>query len=159
MLLQPRKFKRKSLQKNRSFKIWAHNSLSYGTSGIRIQQSLRLAAKQIYRLRLFLKRAARKADITLRYMWFVAFPHLPLTRKGKGSRMGKGAGKLSAWGIQLQPGTVLIEFKNLRFGRAVHVCKQVSYKSIVNVQLLIVTLASINIRQTARANTTILPFN
>jgi hypothetical protein len=40
----------------------------YGTSGIRIQQALRLSAKQIYRTKLFLKRAIRKSDRTQRYM-------------------------------------------------------------------------------------------
>lgn len=159
MLLQPRKFKRKSFHKKRNFKNWSFKDLSYGTAGIRIQQSLRLSAKQIYRTKLFLKRAVRKSDRTQRYMWFAAFPHIPLTRKGKGSRMGKGSGKLSTWCIQLKPGTVLIELLHLRFGRISYFFKQISYKSPVNVQLIIHNMGSVSIRQTARANTTLLPFN
>lgn len=38
--------------------------------------------------------------------------------------MGKAKGKLSIWYAQLYPGTVLIEFKNLRFGRAVYYTTQ-----------------------------------
>lgn len=159
MLLQPRKFKYKSLQKNRGSKNWSSHNLAYGTSGIKIQQSLRLSAKRIYRLKLFLKRAARKSERTQRYMWFIAFPHLPLTKKGKGSRMGKGAGKLSAWSIQLRPGTVMIEFKHLRYGRSVYYFKQISHKMPVRVQLLITALGFTTLRNVSRTVSVLLPFN
>lgn len=159
MLLQPRKFKRKSLQKRRSFKLWSHHDLTYGTSGIRIQQALRLSAKQIYRTKLFLKRAVRKADRTQRYMWFAAFPHLPLTRKGKGSRMGKGNGKLAAWCVQLKPGIVLLEFKHLRYGRTAYFFQQIMYKSSVDVQLIVHSMGSFSLRHTSKANTVLMPFN
>ena len=39
-------------------------------------------------------------------------------------RMGKGVGKLAAWGSQLAGGITILEFKNLRFGRAVYFFKQ-----------------------------------
>lgn len=159
LLLQPRKFKRKRFHKKRNFKIWSYKDLTYGTAGVRLQQSLRLSAKQMYRTKLFLKRAVRKSDRTQRYMWFSAFPHIPLSRKGKGSRMGKGAGKLAAWCIQIKPGTIFVEFIHLRFGRAAYFYKQIAYKSPVRVQLVMHTMGSISIRQTARANTTLLPVN
>jgi|TARA_B110000967_G_scaffold193487_1_gene221099 hypothetical protein len=38
--------------------------------------------------------------------------------------MGKAKGKLSIWYAQLHPGMVLIEFKNLRFGRSVYYTTQ-----------------------------------
>jgi ribosomal protein L16/L10AE len=49
----------------------------------------------MFRLKLFLKKAARKTDKTLRRVWVNTFPHIPLTKKVIGSRMGKGKGKLS----------------------------------------------------------------
>jgi ribosomal protein L16/L10AE len=55
-----------------------------------------MSSKQIFRLKVFLKKAVRKPDITKRLVWFNAFPHMPLTKKPKGMRMGKGAGKLNA---------------------------------------------------------------
>jgi ribosomal protein L16/L10AE len=42
--------------------------------------------------------------------------------------MGKGTGKLSGWVIELYANTILFEYRNLRSGRAVHFCKQVSYR-------------------------------
>ena len=159
MLLQPRKFKRKSWQKRRNFKTWTYKSLVYGTSGLRVQQSLRMSSKQIYRLKLFLKRAVRKSDRTQRYMWFSAFPHIPLTKKGKGLRMGKGAGKLASWCTQLRPGTVLVEFKHLRYGRITYFLKQIAYKSPVKVQPIISTMGSFTLNCVSRANITLIPFN
>lgn len=40
--------------------------------------------------------------------------------------MGKGVGKLAAWGSQLAGGITILEFKNLRFGRAQYFFKQAS---------------------------------
>ena len=95
MILQPRKFKYKTRQKLRRAKIKKHSKLSYGTSGLLLNQPFRISAKKIFRLKLFLKRSSRKSDITKRSFWTPVFPHLPLSKKPKGMRMGKGVGKLS----------------------------------------------------------------
>ena len=58
---------------------------------------LRINSKKIFRIKLFLKKGSRKSDNTRRRVWFNAFPHLPLTKKVVGARMGKGKGKLSIW--------------------------------------------------------------
>ena len=134
MLLQPRKFKRKSWQKRRNFKTWTYKSLVYGTSGLRIQQSMRMSSKQIYRLKLFLKKAVRKSDRTQRYMW-------------------------SSWCTQLRPGMVLVEFKHLRYGRIAYFLKQIAYKSPVKVQPIISTMGSFTLNCVSRANITLIPFN
>jgi len=42
--------------------------------------------------------------------------------------MGKGKGKLSIWFNKLSTGTVLIELRNLRKGRAVYFLKQAQNK-------------------------------
>lgn len=128
MLLQPRKYKFKNRQKNRVKKHFKHSKLIYGDIGLQIQQTLTLSSTNIFRLTLLLKRSSRKGERTKRSFWFNAFPHLPLTRKVKNSRMGKGAGKLALWFVILRPGTMLVEFKNLRPGRANYFVKQLSYK-------------------------------
>lgn len=82
----------------------------------------------MFRLKLFLKRSARKIDKTQRQLWFNIFPHLPLTKKVKGSRMGKGSGKPKFWVTCLPSGLVVFEFRNLRYGRFLHFAKQVTHK-------------------------------
>ena len=128
MILQPRKFKYKSRQKGRSAHTPSSTKLSYGTVGLVLLRPLRISAKRIFRLKLFLKKSSKKSDITRRAFWVSVFPHLPLSRKPKGMRMGKGAGKLSNWYTQIRAGKLIVEFKNLRYGRAEYYSKQVTHK-------------------------------
>lgn len=128
MILQPRKFKFKSRQKLRRAHTPSVSTFSYGTTGLVLMRPLRISAKKIFRLKLFLKKSARKSDITRRAFWVAIFPHLPLSKKPKGMRMGKGAGKLSHWYTQIRSGKFIVEFKNLRLGRAIYFSHQVSHK-------------------------------
>ncbi len=128
MLLQPRKFKYKSKQKNRTVYKWTFTKLTYGDCGLKTLQPLRMSSRQIARLKIFLKKAVRKADLTKRQIWFNTFPHMPLTKKPKGVRMGKGNGILNAWQIQIRGGVFVFEFKNLRPGRAIHFFKTIATK-------------------------------
>lgn len=139
MLLRPRKFNYKNIFKRRSLrksKTFATNKLSYGSIGLITLQPLRLNSKQIYRIKLLLKKGSRRSDTSKRRVWFNIFPHLPLSRKVTGSRMGKGTGKLSGWVIELYANTILFEYRNLRSGRAVHFCNQISYRLPVLTRLV-----------------------
>jgi len=78
------------LKKNNNTKFL----LNFGGSGLLILKPVQLTAIQIFRFKLLLKRASRKSERTRRFVWFSAFPHLPITRKPNGIRMGKGKGKL-----------------------------------------------------------------
>ena len=128
MLLQPRKFKFKSRQKGRSVVSFKDSRLRYGDAGLLTLQPLRMSSKQIFRLKIFLKKAVKKSEITKRFIWFNVFPHIPLTKKAKGMRMGKGAGKLNAWSIKIRGGLFVFEFRNLRPGRAVHFFNKIRTK-------------------------------
>lgn len=130
MLLQPRNFIFKKKQKKRSF--LSFNSrfeiLNFGGAGLLLLKPAQLTSNQLFRFKLFLKRAMKKSDKTKRFVWFHAFPHLPLTRKPNGVRMGKGKGKLECWCTNVPGGTILVEFKNLRRGRADYFITQMTHK-------------------------------
>lgn len=128
MLLHPRKFKYKNTHKNRVVRNYRATNLVYGQYGLKVLQPLRISAKRFFKIKLFLKKAIRRSEKTSRYAWFHIFPHVPLTKKAEGSRMGKGKGKLVGWAIQVTPGIIILELKNLRSGRAEYFCKQISYK-------------------------------
>ena len=66
MMLQPRKFKYKNKQKRRGAPAFKEVSLCYGDSGIRPTTPLRVSAKKIFRLKVFLKRAVKKPELTKR---------------------------------------------------------------------------------------------
>lgn len=129
LLLKPRTFRYKKIHKNRKILYFKNNiSLSCGTAGLLLLQPTRLHSGQINKFKLFLKKAVKKFDKTHRFYWFNAAPHLPLTQKATGSRMGKGKGKIQKWFVRLKGGIFLFEFINLRSGRAEHFIKQISYR-------------------------------
>lgn len=157
-MLQPRKFRYKTRQKNRSTLTFASCSLRYGNVALVLDKPFRISAKKIFRLKLFLKRSSRKSDFTKRAFWVSIFPHLPLSRKAKGMRMGKGAGKLATWYTQLRGGKILVEFKNLRLGRAVHFAKQVQHKLPVPSTILQTPTRNIKLVGARKTNPSLLSF-
>lgn len=126
------------MQKNRLFRktFSGKNSLSYGDSGIQLTQPCLLTSKKLFRFGLFLKKGSRRADKTSRKVWLRAFPHLPLTKKVAGSRMGKGKGKLSDWYSKIPQGSIFVEYKNLRRGRSKYFLNQIRYRLSPNSALI-----------------------
>ncbi len=148
VLLQPRNFIYKRKQKGRSLisfnNSYLKHKLKYGNSGLMILKPIHLTSNQLFRFKLFLKRTNKKSDYTRRFFWFCAFPHLPLTRKPNGVRMGKGKGKLECWFTNISGGTTLIEFKNLRRGRSIFFMKQLTSKFGIPVKFLFNTNSFFN---------------
>lgn len=129
MLLQPKNFKSKKRQKKRSLLNFNYNyKLKFGNVGLLLTRPVSLTSTHLSKLKLFLKRATRRGDKTKRKLWFNLFPHLPLTKKPANVRMGKGKGKLKIWFTNVRGGTVLFEYKNLRYGRSVYFFRQASFK-------------------------------
>ncbi len=129
MILQPRRFKSKVRQKVRRFlPAKFMKTLTYGNTGLLLLQPIFLNGTQIFRLKLFLKKATKRSDNTFRKIWFYAFPHLPLSRKPDGIRMGKGKGKLDSWFTPIAAGIILYEAVNLRHGRALYFVRQTTFK-------------------------------
>lgn len=137
MVLRPRKFVYQNRQKNRKF-IFPNlkYNLHYGQFGLRLLQPSWLFGKQMHRFKMLIKKGSRRSDKTRRKSWLACFPHLPLTKKVVGSRMGKGKGRLNDWISIISAGTNIVEYKNLRSGRAMHFLKQLSFK--LNVRTLII---------------------
>lgn len=157
MVLQPRKFKYKLRHKKRRLNVNARltTPLTFGHVGLFLTQPLLINSKKMFRIKIFLKRAARRGDKTLRKIWVNTFPHIPLTKKVIGSRMGKGKGKLSIWYNKITTGSVFIETRNLRTGRAVYYLRQAqrklkgSSKIVYKTQLLrfmYLSVGKINVR-------------
>jgi large subunit ribosomal protein L16 len=128
MSLRPNKFKFKNRHKSRKVLSPRAGNLLYGHFSLRTLQPLWVTGKQIFRYKIFLKKSVKRSDKTSRKIWFNLFPHLPLSKKIAGSRMGKGKGKLAGWVGQLAAGANIFEFKNLRPGRAIYFMTQVRYR-------------------------------
>ena len=130
MLLRPRRFNHKGIFKRR--RVWGSKlrfkPLVFGTSALILTQNTILTSQKMFRIKLILKKSARRADKTSRKLWFNAFPHLPLSKKIVGARMGKGKGKLNSWFTLVKSGVALFEVKNLREGRFNYFSKQIKSK-------------------------------
>ena len=158
MLLQPRKFIFKSKHKKRSMPHFSVSSLSYGDSGLLTLSPLRLPAKQIFKIKIFLKKAIKRSDYTKRLVWFNTFPHLPLSRKAKGVRMGKGTGKLSTWFSQLYWWSMIFEFKNLRPGRALYFFNQVRFKLPTRTTIITPATKTVKLNSVRKVNPQLVTF-
>lgn len=159
MMLQPRKVKYKFRHKRRRVSIFRTRPFIYGDISLTLLKPLRVSSKSFFRLKLFLKRSVRKSDITKRLFWLALFPHLPLSKKPKGMRMGKGVGKLSTWHTFVSGGTLLLEFKNLRKGRALYYVNQVSKRLTVPTQVNVrYSNTPLKLIGSRRVNYSILPF-
>ena len=149
MLLRPRKTIFKSFQKKRSHKTvntFLHHQdilniksikLVYGQFGIKNKNPhLFIFNKTLFKVKLFLKKAVRRSNITNRYLWVKIFPHIPITRKVIGSRMGKGKGKSGDWAAKIPSNSIFIELKNVRPGRANYFLSQIKYKLPGNYKII-----------------------
>lgn len=153
--MQPRRFKYKSKHKIRkvSLKYKLNEKILFGQIGLKLLQPLRLSSKNIFRIKLFLNKSAKRNEETRRKVWLNVFPHWPLTKKTIGSRMGKGTGKLKTWVSRLKTGHVLIEFKNLRRGRALFFIKQIQLRIKCTSKIVLKSHYSVSLPTTFSKNT------
>ena len=72
LLLQPRTFNYKRKQKNRSLlefnNLYFKKNLNFGSAGLMLLKPVHLTANQLFRFKLFLKRASKKSDRTRRFV-------------------------------------------------------------------------------------------
>lgn len=106
MFLQPKKTKYKKTRKGKLRKLeFKTNKLKFGTVGLKSINSGIITARQIEAARQAISRKIKKKG----KLWIRIFPDLPITAKPLASRMGKGKGALSHWGVKVKGGTVLFE--------------------------------------------------
>ena len=106
MFLQPKKIKYKKIKKGKLTKFeYKTTKLVFGTIGLKAINSATVSARQIEASRQAISRKIKKKG----KLWIRIFPSLPVSTKPISSRMGKGKGSLSHWGVKVKGGTVLFE--------------------------------------------------
>lgn len=106
MFLQPKKTKYKKAKKGKLYKLdLKKNKLKFGTVGLKAVNSAVISARQIEASRQAISRKIKKKG----KIWIRIFPDYPITAKPISSRMGKGKGALSHWGVKVKSGTILFE--------------------------------------------------
>jgi len=105
-MLQPRKVKRRKVQKGRlKGNAQRGTEISFGSYGLKTLEAHYITARQIEACRITISRAMRREG----NMWIRIFPDKPITKKPAEVRMGKGKGNPEYWPAPVKPGHVLFE--------------------------------------------------
>ena len=107
MFLRPKELKFKKLRRRKpntklEFKA---NKLTFGSIGVKSQESGSITSRQIEAARRAITRKIKRKG----KVWIKIFPYVPVTAKATESRMGKGKGSVSHWCAYVKGGTTLFE--------------------------------------------------
>lgn len=108
------KFKKWQVKRVLNFqRVWSkrNRSLTFGFYGLRARSFGLLDAKQIESIRITVSRVIQQRGLLK--SWFHVFPHVPVTKKPKAMRMGKGKGAVRSWVSPVYNGMILMELGNV----------------------------------------------
>ena len=86
-------------------KAKGNTELHNGTYGLMAMEGAWITTNQIEAARVAMTRYMKRGG----KVWINIFPHMPLTKKSIGTRMGKGKGAVEAWVAVVKEGKVLFE--------------------------------------------------
>ena len=106
MLMQPRRQKyRRSFRGNIKQISTRGNKLSFGDYGLKAMQPGIISAREIESARRSITHYTKRGG----KVWIRIFPHLPITAKSAGSRMGSGKGNVVGFSTPIKSGAILFE--------------------------------------------------
>lgn len=101
--------------------------LAYGLFGLKILTANRFRVKQLETVRKQISRQLKKNQS----LWIRITPDIPVTKKPKEMRMGKGKGLLTEWVVKLKPGHILLELSPMTYRKALMILNQAAKKLAV----------------------------
>lgn len=105
-MLQPKKFRRRKIQKGRmKGNAQRGTEISFGSYGLKALESTFLSSRVIEACRISISRAMKREG----KMWIRIFPDRSITKKPAEVRMGKGKGNPEYWAAIIRPGRILFE--------------------------------------------------
>lgn len=116
------------------------NSIKIGVVGIRALESGRLTPKQLESIRRIVVRLTKRAG----KFWLRVFVDQPIFKKSKGSRMGKGAGSVHLWVMDLKVGQILLEISAITIKVAKKIVTSAIGKLPVNSEFIFKKMNYIN---------------
>ena len=82
-----------------------NTKVTQGEFGLMAKEGAWITANQIEAARVAMTRYMKRGG----KVWINIFPHMPLTKKPLGTRMGKGKGNVEAWVAVVKEGKILFE--------------------------------------------------
>jgi large subunit ribosomal protein L16 len=124
------KFKKIFKKKIKGLKF---NFVKVGIVGIRALESARINPNQLEAIRrVVVRKTQRTGKFLLR-----TFIDQPLTKKSKGSRMGKGVGAIDLWVLDIKVGQIILEISAVSKDLAISILKRAASKLPMNVDLVV----------------------
>jgi large subunit ribosomal protein L16 len=106
MLLSPKKIKYKKIKKGRLKRFnYKSHTLKFGIIGLKATESGLISARNIEAARQSITRKIQRNG----KLWIRIYPHIPVTSKSLGVRMGKGKGVVHNWSSKISAGMILFE--------------------------------------------------
>lgn len=133
-MLQPKKVKRRRVQKGRIKGLAQRGtSLNFGSFGIKTLDPGRITSRQIEAARIAANRyMSREGRVYIRI-----FPDKPITSKPAEVRMGKGKGALDHWVAPVRPGRILFEIEGIPLDRAKEALRLAAQKLPVRTKFVV----------------------
>jgi large subunit ribosomal protein L16 len=126
-MLLPKKTKYRNCQKGGKRICGVANSgstISFGSFALKSLDAGRLKSNQIEAARRCITRTMKRTG----KMWIRVFPHIPVTGKALGVRMGGGKGSVDYWMCQVKPGLILFEVDGVAEEVAVEALRKAATK-------------------------------
>lgn len=126
-MLLPNKTKHRNFQKGGKRIRGVANSgstITFGTFALKSLDAGRLKSNQIEAARRCITRTMKRTG----KMWIRVFPHIPVTSKALGVRMGGGKGSVDYWMCQVRPGLILFEVDGVTDDIAIEALRKAATK-------------------------------
>jgi large subunit ribosomal protein L16 len=132
-MLQPKKMKyRKAFRGNRKGIATKGNELAFGEFGLKALSNGWVSARQLEAARKKITFVTKRAG---KY-WVRVFPHLPVTKKPVGVKMGSGKGDIDRYVAVIKPGVVLFELGGVTKEMAEEALRKAGHKIGVKTTLI-----------------------
>lgn len=133
-MLLPNKMKyRKAFKGRINGKASRGNTVAFGSYGLQSLDANRITSRQIEASRQAMTRYTKRGG----KVWIRIFPHLPVTQKPVGLKMGKGKGNPEYYAARVRPGTVMFEIDGVSEEIAREAMRLASHKLPVRTKFLV----------------------
>ena len=110
-----------------------NTKVTQGEYGLMAKEGAWITANQIEAARVAMTRYMKRGG----KVWINIFPHMPLTKKSIGTRMGKGKGAVEAWVAVVKEGKVLFEIAGVDEATAREALRLASHKLPIKTKFVI----------------------
>lgn len=109
------------------------NEISFGDFALQAQGHERITSRQIESARQAMTRYVKRGG----KIWIRIFPHIPVSRKALGTKMGGGKGNPEFFVAKVKPGTILFEMQGVSEDVAREAMRLAAHKLPVRTKFLV----------------------